>query len=45
MIRSFFIYFNNVNFNNKREFILSLRAHLIKFYIFLNDYIVSYIFF
>ena len=41
--RLFFVYFNNKNFNNEREFILSLRVHLIKLYIFLNDYIISYI--
>ena len=41
MIRLFFIYFNDENFDNEREFILSLRVYLIKFYIFLNDYVVS----
>ena len=43
MTRSLFIRFNNENFNNERDFILSLRAHLIKLYISLNDYIILYI--
>ena len=45
MIRSLFIRFNNKNFNNECESMLSLRAHLIKLYIFLNDYVILYFFF
>ena len=43
IIQLSFIRFNNKNFNNKREFILLLYVYLIKFYKFLNNYIVSYI--
>ena len=35
--------FNDENFNNEYKFMLSLRVYLIKFHIFLNDYIVLYI--
>ena len=44
IIRSFFVHFNDENFNNKRKFILSLRVYLIKFYIFLSDCVISCIF-
>ena len=43
MIRLSFFHFNNENFNNKCEFILLLYIYLIKFYIFLNNYVISYI--
>ena len=44
MIRSSFIYFNDKNFNNEYEFMLSLLVYLIKFYISLNDCVILYIF-
>ena len=45
MIRLFFVRFNNKKFNNKREFVLSLRVYLIKLYLSLNVYIVLIFFF